>query len=394
MISVAEALQALFALTRPLPVEEVPLRQAAGRVMRADVRAFRDQPPFDGSAMDGYALIAAEAAPGARFTVIGESAAGARFDGSVASGQAVRIFTGAPVPAGATRVVLQEDVTRDGDTITLGAALDAGPHIRPAGVDFAEGQVFSAPRLLRPADIALLAAMNQPRVAVSRRPEVALISTGDELMLPGETPGPDQIIASNTFGLEAMFRAAGARVRLLPLARDSRASLEATFRLAAGADLVVTIGGASVGDHDLVGRVAAGLGMEQSFHKVAMRPGKPLMSGRMGPDLGGAMMIGLPGNPVSAMVCGHVFVVPVLRAFQGLPAAAAPLSHAPLLEDLPENGPRAHYMRARLSAEGLSPFGSQDSSLLTLLSQADALILRAPHAPATAAGSLQPYLPL
>ncbi|MGI3164531.1 molybdopterin molybdotransferase MoeA [Pseudooceanicola sp. 200-1SW] len=394
MISVEDALAALFALVEPLGTEKLPLRQASGRVMRADVRAFRDQPPFPGSAMDGYALIAAEAQPHAMFRVIGESAAGARFEGRVKPGQAVRIFTGAPVPEGATRVVLQEDVTRTGDLITLTDSLDTGPHIRPAGVDFRQGDTFAAPRLLRPADVALLAAMNQPAVTVSRRPEVALISTGDELVLPGEDPGPDQIVASNTFGLEALFRAHGARTRILPIARDNRASLESAFRLAKGADLVVTIGGASVGDHDLVGRVAADLGMEQSFYKVAMRPGKPLMAGRMGADLGGAMMIGLPGNPVSAMVCGHVFVVPVLRAFQGLPPAPAPRAHAPLLAALPANGPRAHYLRARLAPEGLTAFSSQDSSLLSILSEANALILRPPGAPAATPGEILPYLPI
>lgn len=394
MISVDEALAQLFALAQPLGTEEVPLREAAGRVLREDAVARRDQPPFAGSAMDGYALIAEEAVVGASFEVIGESAAGHRFDGTVAAGQAVRIFTGAPIPDGATRVVLQEDVTREGDRITLGERLDTGPHIRAAGIDFRAGDRLTAPRLLRPADVALLAAMNAPRLTVSRRPEVAVISTGDELVLPGEDPGPDQIIASNTFGLEALFRAHGATVRLLPLARDSRASLEATFALASGADLVVTIGGASVGDHDLVGRVAADLGMEQSFYKVAMRPGKPLMAGRMGAEMGGAMMIGLPGNPVSAMVCGHVFVAPVLRALQGLPPAPAPLSRAPLLEDLPANGPRAHYMRALLTPEGLRPAGSQDSSLLSLLSEAGALIMRPPEAPAARAGEILPYLPL
>ncbi|PJE26887.1 molybdopterin molybdochelatase [Pseudooceanicola antarcticus] len=394
MISVDEALAQLFALAQPLGTEEVPLREAAGRVLREDAVARRDQPPFAGSAMDGYALIAEEAVVGASFEVIGESAAGHRFDGTVSAGQAVRIFTGAPIPDGATRVVLQEDVTREGDRITLGERLDTGPHIRAAGIDFRAGDRLTAPRLLRPADVALLAAMNAPRLTVSRRPEVALISTGDELVLPGEDPGPDQIIASNTFGLEALFRAHGATVRLLPLARDSRASLEATFALASGADLVVTIGGASVGDHDLVGRVAADLGMEQSFYKVAMRPGKPLMAGRMGAEMGGAMMIGLPGNPVSAMVCGHVFVAPVLRALQGLPPAPAPLARAPLLEDLPANGPRAHYMRALLSPEGLRPAGSQDSSLLSLLSEAGALIMRPPEAPAARAGEILPYLPL
>lgn len=390
MISVDEALTQLFKLVSPLPAETVPLAEAAGRVLAEPVFAQRTQPPFDASAMDGYALNGAEAEPHSMFKVIGESAAGHGFAGRIGPGQAVRIFTGAPVPAGATRVIIQEDVTRSGDLITLGDSLDKGPHIRPAGADFGPGDSISAPRRLSPSDIALMAAMNIAQVPVIRRPVVALIATGDELVMPGENPGPDQIIASNSFGLKALFEAEGAEVRLLPIARDTEASLRTVFGLADGADLIVTIGGASVGDHDLVGRVAADLGMEQSFYKVAMRPGKPLMAGR----LGTAAMIGLPGNPVSAMVTGQIFALPALRAMLGLGAHPAPTLRAPLAEPLGPNGPRQHYMRARLTGAGLAPFPSQDSALLTILSEARALIVRPPHDGPREAGDEVEYLPL
>ena len=255
MISVAQALDRLFDLAKPIGTETVPLREAAGRVLREDAVATRDQPPFPASAMDGYA-VAGGARPGDRFRVVGEAAAGHAWDGRLGPGEALRIFTGAPVPDGATRVIIQEDVTREGDAITLGDKLDPGPYIRPKGTDFASGSRLSAPRRLRPAELALLAAMNVAEVTVSRRPRVALLSTGDELRMPGENPGPDQIIASNIFGLAAMFEAAGAKASLLPIARDDMASLKAALALAEGADLLVTIGGASVGDHDLVGQAA------------------------------------------------------------------------------------------------------------------------------------------
>lgn len=390
MITVDEALSKLFALVRPLEAETVALAAAAGRVLAQDAVARRDQPPFDASAMDGYALRAAEARPGALFDVIGESAAGHRFAGHVGPGQAVRIFTGAPVPEGADRVVMQEDVTREGDRIALADTIGDNAHIRPMGADFAAGARIAAPRLLGPSDIALLAAMNLGELAVTRKPQVALISTGDELVMPGENPGPDQIIASNTFGLKALIDAAGAEARILPIAGDTDAAIHAAFDLAEGADLAVTIGGASVGDHDLVGKVAAARGMEQSFYKVAMRPGKPLMAGRMDE----APMVGLPGNPVSAIVCGHVFVVPMLRAMLGLGAAPAPRLRAALAHDLPENGPREHYMRARAENGTIAAGDRQDSSLLSVLSTANALLVRPPGDGARKAGAEVAYIPL
>ncbi|WP_292291371.1 gephyrin-like molybdotransferase Glp [Marivita sp.] len=388
MISVSDALRHLFDLARPLGVETVPLLQAHGRVLAQDVAATRNQPPFDGSAMDGYAVTEIE--PGARLRVIGEAAAGHGFDHSVTPGEAVRIFTGAPVPKGAKAVVIQEDVSRDGDWITICDTPEDNDHIRPAGGDFRIGDRVEAGRVIGPNDIALMASMNIAEVPVARRPVVALISTGDELVMPGETPGPDQIIASNTFGLHALMRELGAEPRLLPIAKDNEASLKTAFELAGGADLIVTIGGASVGDHDVVAKLAPQLGFDQSFYKVAMRPGKPLMAGRFG----AAMMIGLPGNPVSAMVCGHVFVAPVVRAMLGLPAAPAPRKSVTLTQDLPANGPREHYMRARFEDGGLVAFGSQDSSLLSILGKADALIVRAPRDGVRAAGEVVEYLPI
>nr|WP_319246480.1 gephyrin-like molybdotransferase Glp [uncultured Celeribacter sp.] len=390
MISVDAALNNVLSLCAPLGTERVPLRQAAGRVLAEDAMARRDQPPFSSSAMDGYAVSADSVALGDRFQVIGEAAAGHGFDAPLDAGQAVRIFTGAPIPTGTQRVIIQENVTRDGDDITVSDTPGTGTNIRPLGGDFRTGDRLAAPRRLTPQDIVLLAAMNIPEVIVHRRPNVALIATGDELVMPGEAPGPAQIIASNSFGLAAMIEAEGGIARLLPIALDHEEALRHTFALAEGADLIVTIGGASVGDHDLVGKVASDLGLERAFYKVAMRPGKPLMAGR----LMDAVMLGLPGNPVSAMVTAKLFMAPALARMQGLPAAPLPQQSARLLQPLPANGPRAHYMRARLETNGIRPFDSQDSSLMSILSTADALLVRAPHAPAAERGSDVPYIAL
>ena len=384
MIPVAQALEGLFALTRVMDTEEIPLRHAAGRVLAQEVTAQRTQPPFAASSMDGYALRRAEVEPDAMFKVIGEAAAGHRFDGVVKAGQAARIFTGAPVPEGADFVVIQEDVTRRGNLITLGHNIGDKDNIRPAGGDFMQGTPMAAPRRLRPADIALLASMNIARVPVYRKPVVAILATGDELVQPGETPREDQIIASNSYGLAAMLDGLGAETRLLPIAGDTAPALMRSFELAQGADLIVTIGGASVGDHDLVAPVAAEMGMEQSSYKVAMRPGKPLMAGR----LGTSAMIGLPGNPVSAMVCGTVFVAPMIRAMLGLGQNAAPRITAPLAQDIPANGPREHYQRATITDGAITPEARQDSSLLSVLAGANALLVRPPHDPAKPAGAL------
>jgi molybdopterin molybdotransferase len=389
MISVEEALARCLGLVALLPSETVPLAEAAGRWMCFPAAATRDQPPFAASAMDGYAVMG-NPGPDDTFAIIGEAGAGHAFEGQLGPAQAVRIFTGAPLPAGATRVIIQEDVVRLDDRIQVKDGLDTATHIRPLGQDFRAGDSLS-PRRLRPNDLALLAAMNVPGVTVTRRPVVAIIATGDELVMPGESPRPDQIIASNSFALKAMVEAVGATARLLPIARDTEAELAVVLGLAEGADLIVTIGGASVGDHDLVGKVA---GLEHSFWKLALRPGKPLMAGR----LNGTPMLGLPGNPVSAIVCGHLFLLPMVRAMLGDPAPAPLPRKARLAVGLPPNGPRAHYMRARLTqTDGLpdiAPFDRQDSALLSILGQADALLIRPIDAPACHAGDTVSYLPL
>lgn len=393
MISVKEARERILAPLTPTGTEEVPLARAHGRVLAGEIRAARTQPPFDASAMDGYAVRRAEAQPGMTLKVIGEAPAGRRFAGTLGPGEAVRIFTGAPVPGGADDILIQEDADRDGDTITVRAGRDEKRHIRPAGDDFAEGAVFPARGPLGPRDIALLAAMNCPVVPVRRRPVVALLATGDELVLPGEVPGPDQIVSSNKFGLAAMLEAAGALPRLLPIARDRVESLAASLELAADADLIVTLGGASVGDHDLVRQTALGRGLDLAFYKVAMRPGKPLMSGM----LGGTPMLGLPGNPVSSMVCGHVFVLPAVRAMLGLDPAPVP-RHGRLAHPLGANGPREHYMRG-VVADGpggaeVTVFERQDSALLSVLQAANCLCIRAPHDGPLEAGAAVTFLPL
>lgn len=392
LISVAEAHDRLIALFSPLDIEETPLACAAGRVLARDVVAARAQPPFAASAMDGYAIRWADLVRGARLAVVGSALAGARFEGRVGPGEAVRIFTGAPVPEGAEVVLIQEDAERDGDTILVHAGSDRGPNIRAAGTDFAAGARIEAPRRIGPAEMALLAAMNAGTVATRRRPVIAVIPTGDELVIPGEEPGPDQIVCSNSYGLKAMLEAAGAEPRLLPIARDTPESLTAAFDLAEGADLVVTLGGASVGDFDLVHKTALAEGMDLAFHKIAMRPGKPLMAGR----LRGMPLVGLPGNPASAMICGHLFLVPAVAAMLGLPGGLPPLLPARLETALEPNGPRAHYMRARVSegVEGRTcrALARQDSSLLTELVAANALLVRPPHDPARRTGDVVEFL--
>lgn len=390
MITVEHALAKSLELVTPKTSETVPLAEAAGRVLVKTIIANRNQPPFPSSAMDGYAVVQSEVKPGATFTVIGESAAGHGYEGSISAGQTVRIFTGAPVPQGADRVIIQEDVTRNGDTITLNNDLDTAVYVRKAGADFTKGTEFSGPRRLTPNDLALLASMNIAQVPVSRKPVVAIIATGDELVMPGENPNPDQIIASNSFGLAALVRQEGAEARMMPIARDTNASLETVLALAGDADLIVTIGGASVGDHDLVGSVAASMGLERSFYNIAMRPGKPLMAGR----LGNSILLGLPGNPVSTMVCGHIFLLPMIRAMLGLGNAAAARKTATLATPLGPNGKREHYMRASIEGGKITGFNRQDSALLTVLANANALLIRPVNDGSRMVGETVDYIPI
>lgn len=384
MLSTAEALERVLALMSPVGTETVALDEAGGRVLAAPVTARRDQPPFAASAMDGYAVRAADARPGATLAVIGEAPAGRAWTGRLGPGQALRIFTGAPLPEGADAVLIQEDAERAGPTLTVRAGLVAGASVRPQGQDFTVGAALASPRRLSPADVALAAAMNAPDLVVRRRPRVVLIPTGDELAAPGSTPREDQIIASSGYGLAALLRAQGAEVRLAPIARDTRPDLRAALETAAEADLVVTLGGASVGDHDLV-REVVGAGA-LSFYRIAMRPGKPLMAGRFR----AAPMVGLPGNPVSAMVCGHIFLRPAVDALLGLPAGPLARGRLPLAHALPAGGPREHYMRARRIAgpdgDRAAPFADQDSALQRLLSEADLLAIQPPNGPALSAG--------
>jgi molybdopterin molybdotransferase len=378
MITVEQAQALCLALVQTGPTETVALADAHGRTLAEPLRAKRDQPPFSASAMDGYAIRSRDAKIGATLTVIAESAAGHGWDGTVNADQAVRIFTGAPVPNGADQVVIQENVTRTGETITLGLDAIGSINIRPQGLDFKENFSLKAPRKLTASDLALIAAMNHGSVRVTHRPKVALISTGDELLMPGGDPAPDQIIASNIFALQAMLIDAGAVPNVLPIARDTPDALDDILQQASdwGADIIVTIGGASVGDHDLVAPALDRFGVTRSFHKIAMRPGKPLMAG----SLGTTAFLGLPGNPVSAVVCGHLFLLPMVRRALGqsdvLPRGVTARLDAPL----PTGGPRAHYMRAHFSegknARIVTAFDKQDSSMLTVLSQANCLLLR------------------
>ena len=390
MISVEDALARVLTLAPHAKGEQVALDQAWDRVLLQPAVSRMTQPPFDASAMDGYAVRSADA--GRSLKVIGESAAGHPFNGTAIPGTAVRIFTGAPVPPGYDRVVMQENVTRHGDRITIDRP-SAGDNIRRAGDDFSKGSTIPPGRRLRAPDIALLAAMNLPFVTVAQRPTVAILAGGDELVPPGTDPGLGQIISSNDLAIAGLVRQAGGQPMILPLARDDEESLRAGFTAARQADLLVTIGGVSVGDHDLIGKVAGDLGLERAFYKVAMRPGKPLMAGK----LSGVAMLGLPGNPVSAMVCAILFMQPLITAMLGgIPEIK--VLKARLAADLPAEGPRQHYLRATL-AEGpdlplIRPFGNQDSARLSLMAQADALLVRAAHEPARRAGDIVRFIPL
>ncbi|SIS80096.1 molybdopterin molybdotransferase MoeA [Phaeovulum vinaykumarii] len=394
MIEVEEALARVLALVAPLGAETVALRDALGRVLAAPVTARADQPPFAASAMDGYAVAAPDLRPGARLALGPEIPAGATPSGPLPPGTAARVFTGAAVPPGTAAVIIQEVVCAQAGTITLPDPLPRETHIRPQGQDFAQGDSFQPARPLRPADLGLIAAMNLAEVSVHRRPEVAILSSGDELVWPGEDPGPAQIVASNSLALAGMVTAAGGVPRMLPLARDSVESLSDVLALSAGCDLIVSSGGASVGAHDVLARHAAELGLELDFARVAMRPGKPLMAGRRH----GVPMLGLPGNPVSALVTATLFLRPMLARMQGLEARPRP-DRGVLGAPLPANGPRRHYLRATLArdAQGqpvLTPFAHQDAGRQRLLAEADALVIQPANGPALPTGAEVDFLPL
>lgn len=387
MISVEVALERVLAGCRPTTPEMVALPAALGRVLAEDVSARVAHPPLDVSAMDGYAVRAADLGAPARLTVIGESAAGRPFAGTVGPGQAVRIFTGAGVPAGADAVVMQEDTSRDGEHVDIATTASTGQYVRPRGLDFLPGQaMLTAGTVMGPRQIALAAAMNVPWLSVRRRPRVAVLSTGDEIAMPGEPMGPAQLASSNGPGLAALISVMGGEPVQLGIARDSRDSLSAMVAAAAGCDLLVTSGGASVGDYDLVQDVLAENGLKLDFWKIAMRPGKPLMFGA----LRTVPVLGLPGNPVSAMVCAYVFLVPMLRALQGL-AGGLPTLPAVLGADVRANDARQDYLRGQLvrQADGTliaTPHTRQDSAVVSGLAAANGLIIRPPHAAPAKAG--------
>lgn len=400
LLPVAEAQVRLLTLAAPLAVEAVPLAEAGGRYLAKALTAPHDQPPFDASAMDGYALGPPGPVPGV-YEVIGTRAAGGQGGpASLAPGQALRLFTGAPVPQGAMRVLPQEEALLEGARLTAPGALESLPrHIRPRGADFAKGAIF-APKRLSPRDLALLAAMNFAALPLHRRPRVTLIPTGDELVAPGTPLAPGQIVSSTPYGLKALVESEGGQAQITPPLPDDLGLLAAALDQAAGAsDLIVTLGGASVGAHDLMALWAQKAGAALAFHRIAMRPGKPLLAGR---HLG-TPLLGLPGNPVSALVAAELFLRPFLRALQGDPAPLPRFQPGLLVGPLPANGPRAHYLRATFLPLGqgeapspprLQPLAEQDSSFLTPFAGAEALLLHPPHAPALPKGSPIPFLPL
>ncbi|PTM43147.1 gephyrin-like molybdotransferase Glp [Bosea sp. 124] len=376
------ALRALLdSVPAATPAETLPLAQCAWRVLAGDIAALRTQPPFANSAMDGYAARADDLLPGRDLRVTGESAAGRSFAGSLAPGEAVRIFTGAPIPDGADTILIQENADGVGSaTIRVREGAPRGKFIRAAGLDFGTGDVLlQAGRKLDSAALGLAAAAGHPTLSVRRKPLVAILATGDELVSPGDPVGPDQIVASNSFSLAALVEQAGATALDLGIARDNHPDLAARIEQAraAGADVLITLGGASVGAHDLVQEALTRAGMALGFWKIAMRPGKPMMTGR----LGRMVAVGLPGNPVSSIVCGHLFVVPLIEALLGMPAPERDRSEPGILgRDMPANDEREDYLRSDLALTEAgwqaTPFERQDSSMLGLLSRAQALAIR------------------
>ncbi len=391
LLSVQNALAQILSGVEKTVSENIPLKETAGRVLATDLKALRTQPPFAASAMDGYAVRGDDLdnIP-CTLTMIGESAAGHRFNGSISPGECVRIFTGAPVPSGADTIIIQENVEAKGNHITVQQNEEKGRYIRPAGLDFTSSDtLLLAGHCLNANTISLAASMNHPTLPVQRKPKVAIISSGDELMQPGSELGPDQIIASNAYGVAEIMRNAGGEPVDLGIAADTLPALDEKFSQANDADIVITLGGASVGDHDLVREALENRGVNLNFWKLAMRPGKPVMFGQPADNGNNQRFIGLPGNPVSSLVCALVFIVPLIRKHLGLDPTT-PRKTARLGVKLRVNDQREEYMRASVEViKGqyvVTPFNSQDSSLLSLMAKAQCLIIRPAHAPPSKVG--------
>lgn len=396
MIPVREARERILSALSPAPVEHISLEGALGRVLAADVTATRTQPPSDLSAMDGYAVRAEDTQAGKPLSLIGESAAGHGFDAAIGPGQTVRIFTGAPLPRGADAILIQEDAEVDGTMVRPTESVKTGTYVRRAGLDFREGETgLRAGTRLSPRHIGLLAAMNVPWIAVRRRPRIALLSTGDELVRPGESVGKDQIISSNALSVAGIVRLAGGEPIDIGIAPDEPDALATCAANAAGADMLVTLGGASVGDHDLVQDVLGNKGLALDFWRIAMRPGKPLMFGRHGE----MPLLGLPGNPVSSLVCGLIFLRPAILTMLGMQKPEPTVLTGILGTDLGANDQREDYVRSRIrpgpdGSDAVFPFPKQDSSMLSVMSEAQALVIRPPHAPAVTVGEQIEYIAL
>ena len=391
MISFEQALSKLLFLAKKIDIEEVKIEEACGRVLREKTISSRDQPPFDASSMDGYALKKLDKLPGKKLLVIGKVAAGAFFEGNVVEGQVVRVFTGAPMPTGTNSVLIQEDAVEVENVITIQDKVEENDFVRKKGCDYKSGEILlQKGKILTSFDIALLASMNFPLLKVTRQPRVSIISTGDELVFPGNLPDSNQIVASNTYGLKALLTKWGATSHILPIARDNISSLEKAIDLAIPADLVITIGGASVGDHDYVNKVFNKINVKHSFYKVAMRPGKPILAGKNN----NTIFVGLPGNPVSALVCAQLLLKPLIGKMLGTSELNNSEKKASLQNDLPKNGGRKHFMRAFFNNGYLEVSQKQDSSLLNVLQKANALVIRKPNEPPAKKGDLISYLDL
>jgi molybdopterin molybdotransferase len=396
LLPVEEALALLLAaVDQPTNIATIPIEAAVGRVLAEPLTATRTQPPFAASAMDGYAVRAEDLAIGKPLTLVGESAAGRGYHKPLHAGETVRIFTGAPVPEGADTILIQENTTAAGNRITPMQTEPKGRFVRKSGVDFTEGQsYFAVGHRLRAKDMALAASLGPATANVRRPPRVSILATGDELVNPGERPGLDQIVAANHLSVMAIADKSGADARFLGIAKDDLGALAASISEARAwpSDILVTMGGASVGDHDLVQQALTTAGMNLGFWRIAMRPGKPLMFGR----LGAMLVLGLPGNPASSVVCAHLFLKPLIAALLGQ-SVVDPTQIGRLGKGLPANDQRQDYLRATLTnaTDGvpvLTPLSAQDSSLTSVLAAADALVVRAPHAPAAKTGDACRFL--